>query len=285
MEIIEDIREMQKFSDSLRADGRRIGFVPTMGYLHEGHLSLMRRAKELSDVSVISIFVNPTQFAPGEDYDMYPRNPGRDKKLAENVGVDIIFQPPAEQMYLTGYRSFVEVEKITKVLCGRSRPTHFRGVTTVVAKLFNIVKPHVAVFGQKDAQQAIVIKRMAKDLNFDVEIVVAPTVREGDGLAMSSRNEYLSPEEREQATVLYKSLCLADELYKNGERDAEKIKRAMHKLIEDAPSAKIDYIELVDSEELQPVNKINSGTLVTIAVKIGKTRLIDNSILGGEQIF
>jgi len=270
---------MQQLSDELRCQGKKIGFVPTMGYLHEGHLSLLREAKKRCDVLVMSIFVNPTQFGPNEDFAQYPRNFERDSRLAEKEGCDVIFSPDTEEMYPENYLTSVEVEEITNILCGASRPGHFRGVTTVVAKLFNAVKPHVAVFGQKDAQQAVVIKRMTRDLNFDIDIIIAPIVREHDGLAMSSRNTYLSPEEREQALVLNRSLKMAEELILSGERDAETVKQKMKDMINEQPDAKIDYVEILHPETLEFQSKIKSDVLIALAVKIGKTRLIDNLVV------
>lgn len=281
MKIITDIHEMQHTADGLCRQGKRIGVVPTMGYLHEGHLSLVRIAKERCDIAVMTLFVNPTQFAPDEDYNKYPRDFSRDKQCAEKAGVDILFAPTKEIMYPNGCLTYVEVERITKVLEGKFRPTHFRGVTTVVAKLFNITKPHLAVFGQKDAQQAIVIKQMVKDLNFDIEIVVAPIVREPDGLAMSSRNVYLSPEERTQATVLFKSLQMAKRMIIEGERRTSVIISEMMELITAQPSATVDYISIAHSETLEECVTLTSGepVLISLAVRIGKTRLIDNELI------
>ncbi len=279
MKIIHSIKKMQAEADSLRRQEKTIGFVPTMGYLHEGHLSLLKTAKKHCDVLVMSIFVNPTQFGPGEDFEDYPRDFNRDRELAEQEGCDILFNPDADEVYPEKYQTFVEVENITKILCGASRPHHFRGVTTIVAKLFNMVKPHIAVFGQKDAQQAIVIKRMVADLNFDIKIIVAPIVREKDGIAMSSRNTYLSSEERTQARVLYQSLKVAENSIHSGERNAEVVKKKMKKLILEQPSAKIDYVEIVDSKSLEFTNEIKNEVLVALAVRIGKTRLIDNIIV------
>lgn len=279
MEIITDIEQMQAYAEALRAQGKKIGFVPTMGYLHRGHLSLIRRAREISDVVVVSVFVNPTQFDPGEDYERYPRDLERDRKLAQGNGCDVLFVPTVEQMYPQGYSTYVEVEGLTEGLCGASRPGHFRGVTTVVTKLFNIVRPHLAVFGQKDAQQAVVIKRMVTDLNQGVEIVVVPIVREPEGLAMSSRNAYLSPQERKDATILYQSLRRAEELVASGEREAKRIVDEMTRMINSKGSAKIDYVAIVDAQELKPVETISGEVLVALAVWIGKARLIDNTIL------
>ncbi len=276
MKIIRSVAEMQAEAEALRRVGQSIGFVPTMGYLHEGHLSLLRIARRRADVTVMSIFVNPTQFGPNEDLERYPRNFERDEKLAEEEGCDILFYPTPEEMYPQPYRTYVTVEDITKVLCGKSRPIHFRGVTTIVAKLFNIVKPDFAVFGQKDAQQAIVIKQMVRDLNFDLEILTGPIVREPDGLAMSSRNMYLSAEERRDALKLYQSLMKAKNLIENGERDAERIKKNIEHILQQGKSAKIDYIEIVDTTNLKPVEKIHGEVLIALAVFVGKTRLIDN---------
>ncbi|CUU03366.1 pantoate--beta-alanine ligase [Candidatus Thermokryptus mobilis] len=282
MRIISKIKEMQRVADDLRREGKIIGVVPTMGYLHEGHLSLIRLAKERSDVVITTIFVNPLQFAPNEDYERYPRDFERDVKLAQSAGCDIIFHPSVEEMYPKNFLTYVEVDKLTKVLEGEFRPTHFRGVTTVVAKLFNITKPHIAIFGQKDAQQALIIKQMVRDLNFDIEIIVAPIVREPDGLAMSSRNVYLSDLERKDATVLYESLKLAEKLIKeNGERDPNVIISKMKELISSKPTAKIDYIAIVEPETLEKVESLTEGHeyLVALAVRIGSTRLIDNTIV------
>jgi pantoate--beta-alanine ligase len=281
MRIISKVKEMQKVADELRKEGKIIGVVPTMGYLHEGHLSLIRLAKEKSDVVITTIFVNPLQFAPNEDYDRYPRDFERDVKLAQSAGCDIIFHPSVEEMYPQNFLTYVEVDKLTKVLEGEFRPTHFRGVTTVVAKLFNITKPHIAVFGQKDAQQALIIKQMVRDLNFDIEIIVAPIVREPDGLAMSSRNVYLSDSERKDATVLYESLKLAEKLIENGERNSKNIILKMEELIKSKPTAKIDYIAIVEPETLEKVETLSEGKeyLIALAVRIGSTRLIDNTIV------
>lgn len=279
MKIITQISEMQKQADLLRGQGKRIGLVPTMGFLHEGHLRLVQQVKPQADVLVMSIFVNPTQFSPNEDFEDYPRDFDRDVELAKSVDCDIIFYPDWREVYPELYLTYVKVEKITHVLCGLSRPTHFRGVTTIVAKLFNIVKPHVAVFGQKDAQQAIVIKRMVTDLNFDIEIIVAPIVREKDGLAMSSRNTYLTPGQRVQAVVLYQSLLEAKRLIHAGERNGAMIKNRMRQMIEQQPDAVIDYIEIVDTKNLESQTELKGEVLIALAVQIGKPRLIDNIII------
>lgn len=280
MEIIKNPGEMQDYTLKMIKDGKTVGLVPTMGYLHDGHLELMRTARKECDLVVASIFVNPIQFGVGEDYEEYPRNLERDASAAEGTGVDVIFAPSTLAMYPKGYHTFVEVEHLTDHLCGASRPGHFRGVTTVVTKLFNIVQPQTAYFGQKDAQQVTVVERMVEDLNLPVKIVRVPTVREKDGLAMSSRNKYLNDEERKEAPVLYQSLCAARELVEKGERNAVIVK----KFIEDytltrAPLSRIDYVEIMDGSMIQPVSDLNGKVLVALAVKFGTTRLIDNMLL------
>jgi len=281
MKVVKNIKEMQSISESLRKTGKSIGFVPTMGYLHDGHMSLVERARKENDIVVMSIFVNPVQFAPGEDFERYPRDIERDKKIAREKGVDYLFVPEVSEMYPEGYSTYVEVEGITKTLCGAKRPGHFRGVATVVTKLFNIIRPHRAYFGKKDFQQLKVIERLVKDLNFDIEIVGCPIVREKDGLAMSSRNVYLSPEERESALSLYRALKLAKELIEKGEKNPEVIKSKMEEFILSHPHVKaIDYIEIVDSETLKPVNEVKEGTLIALAVFVGNARLIDNWVVG-----
>ena len=268
---------MQELCLALRASGKSIGFVPTMGYFHEGHLSLMRRAREENDIVIVSIFVNPLQFGPGEDFERYPRDEERDLRLAGDVGVDYVFMPGVEDFYPEDFSTYVEVEGITEGLCGRHRPGHFRGVTTVVAKLLNVVQPARAYFGKKDYQQLRVIERMVRDLNMPVEIVPCPTVREPDGLAMSSRNEYLGPQERESALSLHRSLKLAEQMLKSGERNPEALIRAMRDLIESQPHVrKIDYIEVVDPETLEPLEEIKGRALIALAVWVGRARLIDN---------
>ncbi|MDN5338849.1 MAG: pantoate--beta-alanine ligase [Thermotogaceae bacterium] len=279
MKVIEKINDMKKISKDLILNGKSIGFVPTMGYLHEGHLSLVRKARKENEIVVVSIFVNPTQFGPNEDFDKYPRDTDRDLKLLQNENVDFVFMPSAEEMYPEGYATYVIVERLTEVLCGKSRPGHFRGVATVVTKLFNIVKPTRAYFGQKDAQQFRVLKRMVEDLNMDVEMVEAPIVRESDGLAMSSRNVYLSPEERKQAVALFETLNLAKKAIENGERDAEKVKKLMRENISKYDKVIIDYIEIVDEKNLTPLSKIEGKVLIAIAAFVGKARLIDNIIV------
>jgi pantoate--beta-alanine ligase len=282
MKIIQSVKKMQSFSESLRLKGKRIAFVPTMGYFHEGHLHLMKEAKKMADCVVVSIYVNPTQFGPQEDFSKYPRDLDRDLKMAESVGVDVIFYPPDKEMYPAGYQTYVDVEKVTQNLCGMSRPGHFRGVTTVCNKLFNIVKPHIAVFGKKDFQQFITIERMVDDLNMDIQIIGFPTVREADGLAMSSRNKYLAKEERPSALTLFKSLKLAQKLYSKGEKKASVIINEVKKLIESAPFTKIDYIKICDAKTLKDVYEIKRQSVIALAVKVGKTRLIDNHVFSEE---
>jgi pantoate--beta-alanine ligase len=256
-----------------------VGFVPTMGYLHDGHLSLVRRAKEECASVVASIFVNPTQFGPGEDLSKYPCNLARDLRLLESVGVDLVWTPTPEVMYPSGFQTWVTVDELTKGLEGAMRPGHFRGVTTVVAKLFNAVQPHKAYFGQKDAQQAAVIRRMTKDLDFPVAIVVCPTVREADGLAMSSRNSYLNPNERKAARVLFRALSAAKTAFEGGERRAETLRRIMTETINAEPLAKLQYVSCADYETLEELETVQGKTLLSMAVFIGKTRLIDNFVL------
>jgi pantoate--beta-alanine ligase len=279
MMIINSPKEMLDYCNSAQINGKTIGLVPTMGAFHEGHLSLMRSARVENDLVVTSIFVNPTQFGPKEDFNAYPRDLESDSKLASQVGVDVIFAPTVNDMYPNGYATFVNVERITEKLCGASRPGHFRGVTTVVAKLFNIIRPHKAYFGQKDAQQCVVIKRMAEDLNFGIDILIMPTVRETDGLAMSSRNKYLNVQERQSALVLSKSLSMAKDMIKSGQTNAVEILHNMRHKIDAEPLAKIDYISIVDGETLDDVEEIKANTLIALAVFIGKTRLIDNIII------
>lgn len=276
MKIVTTVQEMKNLRKEITGT---VGFVPTMGYLHEGHLSLVRQARRDNDITVTSIYVNPTQFGPHEDFQVYPRDPARDSELLKKEGNDILFMPSDKEMYPEGYCSWVDVQKLTERLEGASRPGHFRGVATIVAKLFNIVSPHRAYFGQKDAQQAIVIKKMVRDLNMNLEIVVMPTVREADGLAMSSRNVYLSPEERKQATILFRALTLAKEIREKGENNAQIIKSSMIELIKTQPLAEIDYVSIADPENLEELTEIKSPALCSLAVKIGKTRLIDNIII------
>jgi pantoate--beta-alanine ligase len=278
MEIIRTVREMQQWSDARHAEGKRIGFVPTMGYLHAGHRSLVRVAREKSEVVVASIFVNPLQFGPNEDLDRYPRDFPRDEASLAAEQTDAIYYPDKSEMYPPDYATYVAVEHLTERLCGASRPGHFLGVTTVVAKLFNAVKPDVAVFGAKDAQQAYVIKRMARDLDFDIEIIVAPTVRERDGLALSSRNKYLTPEQRAEAPVLHLALEHGTRMIAQGERDAQKIVSAMTHLVQ-GTSGQIDYVSIVDTASLHEVSEIKGEVLLALAVFFGNTRLIDNALV------
>lgn len=272
---IEEVRAQVK---QWRKEGYTIGFVPTMGYLHEGHKSLMTRAASECDKVVASIFVNPMQFGPNEDFASYPRDLGADQKVCESAGVDLIFHPTAEEMYAPDFCSFVDMNGVTKELCGKSRPIHFRGVCTVVSKLFHIVTPDKAYFGQKDAQQLAVIRRMVRDLNMDIEIVGCPIVREEDGLAKSSRNTYLNPEERKAALILSKAIFLGQSMAEQGETSANVITGAMKEKILSEPMARIDYVQMVDRDSIEPVDVIEGPVLAAIAVYIGKTRLIDNFI-------
>ena len=279
MQTVTSIKEMQSFSDRVRREGKTIALVPTMGFLHPGHLSLMEEGKQRGDILVISIFVNPNQFGVGEDYQDYPRDMEKDQKLAKEVGVDVIFAPTVAEIYPSGYQTCVTVEKVTKNLCGISRPTHFRGVTTVVCKLFTIVKPHVAIFGEKDFQQLITIRQMTSDLNLDVEIVGMSIYREEDGLAMSSRNKYLNPDERKAALCLFNSLKKALALFEQGERNAGEIVREVKKVIEAEKLAQIDYVKICDAKTIEDIEQIDREAVLALAVKIGKARLIDNVVL------
>ncbi len=276
---ITDISTMQATATELRQEGNTIGFVPTMGFLHEGHLSLLDIARQKCDVLVMSIFVNPTQFGENEDLEEYPRDFDRDARLARERGVDILFHPAAKEMYTDNFATYVVTDYLSEKLCGASRPTHFRGVATVVSKLFNIVRPDIAVFGQKDAQQATIIKRMVQDLNFPVEIVTGPIVREQDGLALSSRNTYLSSEERQQATSLYRGLQQAKKLVESGEVNSNIIVDEIRSILEAEPDIREDYIAIVDPGTLDPVREVNQGVLIAIAAFVGTTRLIDNIMI------
>jgi pantoate--beta-alanine ligase len=282
IKIIKTVREMQDYSESLRNSGRKISFVPTMGYFHDGHLDLMREGRKSGDSLIVSIYVNPTQFGPSEDLEKYPRNFDRDRSLAESVGVDVIFFPSNAEMYPKNYQTYITVEEVTKNLCGLSRPGHFRGVATVCAKLFHMVKPHIAIFGKKDFQQLVTIKRMVADLNMDLEIVGMPTTREKDGLAMSSRNVYLSQEERESALCLSRSLKRAKEQYEEGERDAGRILESVKKYIENVPFARIDYLKICSTETMNDVKNLDGESVLALAVFIGSTRLIDNYVFGED---
>lgn len=280
MQIIESIQEMKNLVTNLKKEGKTVGFVPTMGYLHDGHLALVKAARKDTDVVVLSIFVNPMQFGVGEDYEEYPRDLTRDAQLAETEGVDIIFAPKLAEMYPKGYHTFVKVEYLTVHLCGASRPAFFGGIATVVTKLFNIVNPDFAYFGQKDAQQLIMIKRMVEDLNMDVKVVGIPIVRESDGLAMSSRNVYLNEEERKQGLVLSRSLKEARAMIEQGERNADVVRKHLRDFIsQEAPMAQIDYAEILDGETVQPIEKIEGKMLIALGVWMGKTRLIDNIMM------
>jgi pantoate--beta-alanine ligase len=278
MKIIDTPEEMQKQARLLIQSGEYIAFVPTMGFLHEGHLSLIRIAKEYADTVVVSIFVNPSQFGPNEDLDAYPRDFERDEKLCREAGADILFYPTSQNMYLDNHSLWLSEESLSTVLCGAARPGHFRGVCTIVAKLLNIVQPDFMVLGEKDAQQLRVLRRMVRDLNFAVKIIAAPTVREADGLAMSSRNKYLTPAERKEAVSLFQSLEKAKTLFADGERNAATIQSAVRAVIEKT-SGKVDYIELVDDETLQPVQILEKPALIALAVKFSGARLIDNTVL------
>ena len=279
MDICYTIKDVRERVNAWKREGLTVGFVPTMGYLHEGHKSLMQAARANNDKVVVSVFVNPMQFGPNEDLESYPRDFEKDSALCESVGVDLIFHPEPEEMYADGFCSYVDMNGLTTELCGKSRPIHFRGVQTVVLKLFNIVKPDRAYFGQKDAQQLAVIRRMVKDLNVDTEIVGCPIVREADGLAKSSRNTYLNPDERKAALILSRSLKLGRELIENGETDSNAVIKAITDSINTEPLAKIDYVDVVDFDTITPVDRIGKSVLVAIAVYIGKTRLIDNFII------
>jgi pantoate--beta-alanine ligase len=276
MQVAETIAEMKRLRSEMTGT---VGFVPTMGYLHEGHISLVRRAREENTSVMASIFVNPTQFAPTEDFEDYPRDTQRDLAMLEEAGTDVVFMPTAAEMYPEGFSSWVEVGKLTERLEGTSRPTHFRGVTTICNKLFNIVEPTRAYFGQKDAQQALVIKKMVADLNMNLEIVVCPIVREPDGLAMSSRHFYLSPEQRRAAVSLYEAIKLAEELWSQGERDAGHLRQIVIDHIQQQPLAEIEYVSIADTATLEELETVRTSALLSLVVRFGKTRLLDNTIL------
>ncbi len=276
MKVIKTVAEMKNIRRELKTP---VGLVPTMGYLHEGHLTLVRNSKKDNTSTVVSIFVNPAQFGPNEDFGKYPRAPEIDLAMLEKLETDVVFMPSPAEVYPAGFNTWVTVEKVTERLEGAVRPGHFRGVATVVNKLFNIVQPDRAYFGQKDAQQIVVIKKMVRDLDMNLDIIVVPTVREADGLAMSSRNVYLKPEERQSATVLYRSLLLAQKLYSQGVKVADKIRDEMTSLIKTEPSAVIDYISIADSQTLEELKEIQAPALVSLAVRFGRTRLLDNIIL------
>jgi pantoate--beta-alanine ligase len=279
MEIIRKIKSMQELSEKWRRDGNIISCVPTMGYLHQGHVQLLKAGRNKSDKLIMTIFVNPTQFGPHEDYEKYPRDTEGDLNKARSAGVDAVFMPTVDEMYPDGFQSIVTVEGITQYLCGKSRPGHFAGVTIVVVKLFHITKPHMAIFGEKDYQQLKVIKRMVSDLNMDIDIIAVPTIREQDGLAMSSRNKYLSPKERLSALSLKKSLDLAQAMVEDGVQDTASIKTAVQELILSHPFTEIDYITICEPETLTDIEQIDGPSLLALAVNVGRARLIDNRII------
>jgi pantoate--beta-alanine ligase len=279
MEVIQRIPQMKEVSKKARSEGKVIGLVPTMGFLHEGHLSLVREARKMADIVVVSLFVNPKQFAPSEDFDKYPRDVTKDAELLTSEKTDYIFLPKAEEMYPENYHTYVKVRDLSEKMCGVSRPEHFEGVTTVVLKLFHIVDPHFVYFGQKDAQQLVIIRKMVSDLNLDVEIVRLPILREPDGLAMSSRNTYLSPEERKAATILYRALQHAQKTIDEGEKKSKVLTKEIREILESEPLAKIDYISITDMNELKEIKTLKGKCLIALAVYIGTTRLIDNIIV------
>ena len=280
MKIISHISEMQRWSETQRLAGKKIAFVPTMGFLHEGHLSLVREGKQRGDVVIVSIFVNPMQFNQQTDFTTYPRKPEQDQQMLEEVGTDVLFYPEAQEIYPGGFQTAVEVDKVSQPLCGAFRPGHFRGVATVVAKLFNITKPHIALFGEKDFQQCVVIKRMVKDLNFDLEILPMPTIRESDGLAMSSRNARLSPSERQTSLCLARALKRAQDLVSHGERQASTILQAVHETLAREGRVRIEYTSLCHPETLEEVTEVSGPTLLALAAWVGDVRLIDNRVIG-----
>jgi pantoate--beta-alanine ligase len=278
MKVITTIKEMKEFSSRARGTGKTIALVPTMGFFHDGHLSLMREGRKRGDLLVVSLFVNPTQFAPHEDFKNYPRDFEKDRRMTEEAGTDILFAPEVNEMYPSDHQTLVQVEKVTRNLCGRSRPTHFRGVTTVVMMLFEIVMPHVAVFGEKDYQQLVTIRQMVRDLHMSVEVVGMPTVRETDGLAMSSRNTYLLPEERRAALSLHRSLQRAKDLLQKGEQRASRIVGEMNGILQSEPLVRMDYVQICDADTLQDVDRIDGDVVIALAAYVGKTRLIDNLV-------
>lgn len=279
MQIIKTIKEMQAFSNNARKQGKTIAFVPTMGFLHDGHKTLLKEGRKY-DCLIMSIFVNPAQFAPNEDYNKYPRDMEMDLRIAEGEKVDVVFNPEVTEMYPDGFKTYIEVKDLSKNLCGISRPSHFQGVATIVAKLFNIVQPDIAIFGQKDFQQLVIIKRMVKDLNLDIEIISMPIVREKDGLAMSSRNSYLNTKEREASLCICRAIHEGMKIFNKGIRDVNEILKEVMNIIEKEPLAKIDYIKICNIETLEDIKIIKHKALLAIAVWIGKTRLIDNCVLG-----
>ena len=283
MEIAKTIESVRNLVKAARSQGKKIGLVPTMGALHIGHISLIEAAVKRCEFVVVSIFVNPTQFGPGEDFEKYPRPLDADLEICKKAGIDVVFAPAQEQMYGAENLTWINVEKLTEQLCGQSRPVHFRGVTTVCAKLFNIVEPDIAFFGQKDGQQAIVIKRMVADLNMPLEIAICPTIREPDGLAVSSRNKYLTKQQKKDATLIYKSLQKCRQMIDAGVTDSETIIAEMHKILSRAPSIKIEYISIVDAETLQTTDLIARQVLAAVAVRIGSARLIDNILVDAKK--
>ena len=282
MEVVSALKEMQRISDLLRKEGKRIGFVPTMGYLHDAHLSLVRKAKSLCDIVVVSIFVNPTQFGPEEDFERYPRDEEGDKAKLDREGVDFLFIPEPKDMYPPGYQTYIDVTEVSKGLCGDFRPGHFRGVATVVTKLFNIVRPHSAVFGEKDYQQLLVIKRLVEDLNLDIEIIPSLLTREKDGIAMSSRNTYLSSQDRRKALMIYRALMKGKEVYDSGERQVLTLCEAVKKIINSVEGVSLQYLEIRDAETLEKMEHVSKPAVIAIAAMVGKIRLIDNIIIGRE---
>ncbi|MCJ7579507.1 MAG: pantoate--beta-alanine ligase [Candidatus Aminicenantes bacterium] len=284
MKTVETIREMKTFSDKIREEGRSIGLVPTMGYFHLGHLSLVRASLKKADVTVVSIFINPSQFEPGEDFNDYPRDLVQDSLKLEKEGVDYLFTPTVQEMYPERYRTYIEVHGLQERMCGLSRPGHFRGVCTVVLKLFNIVQPDMAFFGQKDAQQAVILMRMVKDLDLDIEMNILPIVRSEDGLALSSRNTYLDGASRTAALALSESLKMASQEIERGEREPDVLKKKMKELILSKPQTRIDYIEIVDEETLMPLKTLSGRFLIALAVYLGKVRLIDNAIIEIKEV-
>jgi len=280
MQIINHIPEMQRWSETQRLAGKKIACVPTMGFLHEGHLSLVREGKRRGDVVVVTIFVNPMQFNQASDFDKYPRNVEQDQRMLEEIGTDVLFYPTAPEMYPENFQTAVEVDKVSKPLCGAFRPGHFRGVTTVVAKLFNIVKPHFALFGEKDFQQCVVIQRMVKDLNFDVEIIPMPTIRETDGIAMSSRNARLNESERQTSLCISRALNSAQEMVTRGERNTEAVLQMVQDTLSKDGGVRLEYASLCHPETLEEASRVSGPTLLAIAVWVGDVRLIDNRVIG-----